>query len=172
MPAACRPCSGACRAERPRSASGVKLGCTHKSPSRVRFRANRTSSRHGPRTESDPNPGTGRIEIPQYSGLRPHRGVLSLGRKPRRGRRRPFDDSERSEPFVDITVLFSRSGTNSHLQDVLRNKRFSRASGTTGHARLRHDAALACLVMSGSCRWTGREPRPIAPDLATVRFSA
>src|SRR5262249_34859189 len=40
----------------------------------VRFRANRTSSRHGPRTESDPNPGTGRIEIPQYSGFRPHRG--------------------------------------------------------------------------------------------------
>jgi hypothetical protein len=26
MPAACRPCSGACPAERPRSASGVKLG--------------------------------------------------------------------------------------------------------------------------------------------------
>jgi len=31
------------------------LACTHKSTSRVRFRANRTLSRHGPRTESDPN---------------------------------------------------------------------------------------------------------------------
>ena len=78
-----------------------------KSSSRVRFRANRTSSRHGPRTESDPNPGTGRIEIPQYSGLRPHRSVLSLGRKPRRGRRRPFDDSERFKPFVDISRFFA-----------------------------------------------------------------
>ena len=32
-----RPCSGACSAERPRSASGVKLGCTHKPPSRAAF---------------------------------------------------------------------------------------------------------------------------------------
>jgi len=47
IPAGRRPCSGACRAERRKSASGVKLGCTHKkSPSRVRFWANRTSSRH------------------------------------------------------------------------------------------------------------------------------
>ena len=53
MPAACRPCSGACSAERPRSASGVKLGCTHKPPSRVRFRANRTLSQHRRMTEFD-----------------------------------------------------------------------------------------------------------------------
>src|SRR5262249_36196889 len=42
--------------ERPRSASGVKLGrVLIKSPSRVRFWAKRTSSRHRRMTESDPN---------------------------------------------------------------------------------------------------------------------
>ena len=62
MPAACRPCSGRCPAERPRSASGVKLGrVLINSPSRVRFWANRTSSRHGLRAESGPEAAFGSI---------------------------------------------------------------------------------------------------------------
>jgi hypothetical protein len=65
MPAACRRCSGACRAERP---SGVKLG-VYSSPGRVRFWANRTSSRHRQMTESGPQAVFGSIPLTCLSAL-------------------------------------------------------------------------------------------------------
>src|SRR5258708_22464875 len=44
----------------------------------VRFRANRTLSRHRRMTESDPKPVISWIEISQRSSLLPYRGVLSF----------------------------------------------------------------------------------------------
>jgi hypothetical protein len=50
-----------------------------------------------------------------------------------------------------------RSGTNRHLQDALRNKRFSRASGTTADQRAR-----------SSCLRAARQIGPCGRSLATV----
>ena len=56
-----RPARLSARDRRVTSSSGAYS----KSPSRVRFRANRTLSRHGPRTESDPN-----LTLPTARGRR------------------------------------------------------------------------------------------------------
>jgi hypothetical protein len=47
-------------------------------PRVVRFRANRTLSRHGRMTEYDPETAIGRIKIPQRSSLWACRDVLSF----------------------------------------------------------------------------------------------
>jgi len=115
MPAASKRCSGACRAKRPRSASGVKLGrVLIKSPSRVRLydakealweltgaesswlspgRDGKPAGAFGqpdigPTSPNDwvwPNCDIGCIEVTQRSSLLPYRVMLSFASEAREG---------------------------------------------------------------------------------------
>jgi len=90
------------------------------------------------------------------------------------GRQRPTSIQNGSSRLLISQDFLPRSGTNRHLQDALRNKRFSRASGTTADQRARSSSLRAARQIAAGAVYFSAPPvlashGPSLPCLPALR---